>query len=149
MLATLPLWLILTFIAGIAATGYNFSTKMAGNQINGFLFVCLLNAAATVAAFIALIFMNSSAAESLLSLPEQKSGLFWAAFGGASVFVINICFFLIFEKGGEVSTCIPLVSAINIVTIAAIGILCFGESISVYKIIGILMATTSIFLLSK
>lgn len=146
MLTAIPAWLTLAIITGIASTINGISFKLAEDNINGLVFVFI---ECTIAAILALIFIFFSGNESLANYIPNTKGLFWAIVAGTALIAIEGCFFLVLQKGGEISTCWPLISAIDITLTLVLGIILFSDSFSANKLMGITLAIGAIYFLSK
>ncbi|HEY9418976.1 MAG TPA: EamA family transporter, partial [Candidatus Udaeobacter sp.] len=88
---------------------------------------------------------------SLLSRWNQQSsaqGIFYSVLTGICVGAGTIAFFLLFQKGGPLSS-VPAILAGGAAIMAIAGILFFGEALSWQRIIGIVFAIIGLFLLRK
>ena len=118
-------------------------TKMAAERISDGLggFVVEASAAATIALYLALLWMSGKW--------EQKSsapGVYYSLLTGLCVGVGTILFFVLFQKGGPLSA-VPMILAGGAGLMAIVGIAVFKERASWQAVLGILLSITGLFLL--
>jgi uncharacterized membrane protein len=68
------------------------------------------------------------------------------AFGGVSVLITSVCFFLAVHHGGKLSVCWTVLS-LSFIIPALASIIVWGEDLSAKRIVGLVLVTISLFLL--
>lgn len=140
-------WLLFMALTVLGSLGYNVALKVAGDQINVFVFTVTLTAIAFFGHLVALLIYkyNFQGAEKLEISPM---GLWMAAFAGLSVVVIDLGFFLAVKSGGMVlSQAVWTIGSLLLV--ALVGLYFFKESLDLYKILGLILGVVSLGLLMK
>ena len=120
-------------------------TKMAADHIGEGLggFLVEATAAVSILAYIAFLW--------LANRWDQKSsanGIIYSVLTGICVGAGTIVFFLLFQKGGPLSS-VPAILAGGAAIMAVAGILFFREAPSWHRIVGIAFAIIGLFLLRK
>jgi drug/metabolite transporter (DMT)-like permease len=84
------------------------------------------------------------------SVSQQLASTNWAVIGvGISIVLIEVGFLLAYRAGGELSSAFVLTSAAVACSLLIIGVALHGESVSVTKIAGLVMAVAGIYLISR
>ena len=118
-------------------------TKLASDHIGDGLggFVVEATAALTIAFY--LIYLR------FFSKWDQAStgrGVFFSVLTGLCVGAGTVMFFLLFQKGGPLSA-VPMVLAGGAALMAFVGILFFKEPLTLFRVLGIILSLTGLFLL--
>ncbi|MBN8521368.1 MAG: hypothetical protein J0L77_05665 [Alphaproteobacteria bacterium] len=140
-------WFLFISLALIGTAGFNVANKLAANQIDAFLFTTIM----TFVSFLGqgLIFAGYKFffnVNEKLDVSSQGIGL--AIIAGISVALINIGYFLAVKQGGLIPSQIGWAVG-GTLTVTIIGCLFFKEHIDIYKLIGLMLAIISIFLIVK
>lgn len=120
-------------------------TRMASDRIGDGLggFVVEGTAAATILLYLACLYWFGKWNQQVTA-----AGVFYSALTGLCVGVGTVFFFLLFQKGGPLSA-VPMILAGGAAIMATAGILFFGESASLPRLIGIAMSIVGLYLLRR
>ena len=118
-------------------------TKLASDHIGDGLggFVVEATAAATIAFY--LIYLRFF---SKWDQAYNGRGVFFSVLTGLCVGAGTVMFFLLFQKGGPLSA-VPMVLAGGAALMAFVGILLFKEPPTLFRVLGIVLSLTGLFLL--
>ena len=138
-------WFWYAVIAAVLYGAHQIFTRMAADHIGEGLggFVVEATAALSILFYLAFLW--------LANRWDQKSslnGIFYSVLTGICVGAGTIAFFLLFQKGGPLSS-VPAILAGGAAIMAVAGILFFREPPSWQRIVGIAFAVIGLFLLSK
>jgi bacterial/archaeal transporter family protein len=138
-------WFWYAVVAAVLYGAHQIFTRMAANHIGEGLGGFVVEATAALSILLYLTFL------SLLSRWNQQSstqGIFYSVLTGICVGAGTIAFFLLFQKGGPLSS-VPAILAGGAAIMAVAGILFFREALSWQRIVGIVFAIIGLFLLRK
>jgi bacterial/archaeal transporter family protein len=141
----MPAWFWYAVVAAVLYGAHQIFTRMAADHIGEGLGGFIVEATAALSILLYLAFV------SLLSRWTQQSsaqGIFYSVLTGICVGAGTIAFFLLFQKGGPLSS-VPAILAGGAAIMAIAGILFFREALSWQRIIGIVFAIIGLFLLRK
>ena len=138
-------WFWYAVIAAVLYGVHQIFTRMAADHIGEGLggFVVEVTAALSILSYLAFLW--------LANRWDQKSslnGIVYSVLTGICVGAGTIAFFLLFQRGGPLSS-VPAILAGGAAIMAVAGILFFREPPSWQRIVGIAFAVTGLFLLSK
>ena len=138
-------WFWYAVIAAVLYGVHQIFTRMAADHIGEGLggFVVEATAALSILSYLAFLW--------LANRWDQKSslnGIVYSVLTGICVGAGTIAFFLLFQKGGPLSS-VPAILAGGAAIMAVAGILFFREPPSWQRIVGIAFALIGLFLLSK
>ena len=138
-------WFWYAVIAAVLYGAHQIFTRMAADHIGEGLggFVVEATAALSILSYLAFLW--------LANRWDQKStlnGIVYSVLTGICVGAGTIAFFLLFQKGGPLSS-VPAILAGGAAIMALAGILFFREPPSWQRIVGIAFAVIGLFLLSK
>ena len=138
-------WFWYAVIAAVLYGAHQIFTRMAADHIGEGLggFVVEATAALSILSYLAFLW--------LANRWDQKSslnGIVYSVLTGICVGAGTIAFFLLFQRGGPLSS-VPAILAGGAALMAVAGILFFREPPSWQRIVGIAFAVTGLFLLSK
>ena len=138
-------WFWYAVIAAVLYGVHQIFTRLAADHIGEGLggFVVEATAALSILFYLAFLW--------LANRWDQKSslnGIFYSVLTGICVGAGTIAFFLLFQKGGPLSS-VPAILAGGAAIMAVAGILFFREPPSWQRIVGIAFAVIGLFLLSK
>jgi len=138
-------WFWYAVIAAVLYGAHQIFTRMAADHIGEGLggFVVEATAALSILSYLAFLW--------LANRWDQKSslnGIVYSVLTGICVGAGTIAFFLLFQKGGPLSS-VPAILAGGAAIMAVAGILFFREPPSWQRIVGIAFAVIGLFLLSK
>ena len=138
-------WFWYAVIAAVLYGAHQIFTRMAADHIGEGLggFVVEATAALSILSYLAFLW--------LANRWDQKSslnGIVYSVLTGICVGAGTIAFFLLFQKGGPLSS-VPAILAGGAAIMAVAGILFFREPPSWQRIVGIAFALIGLFLLSK
>ena len=138
-------WFWYAVIAAVLYGAHQIFTRMAADHIGEGLggFVVEATAALSILSYLAFLW--------LANRWDQKSslnGIVYSVLTGICVGAGTIAFFLLFQRGGPLSS-VPAILAGGAAIMAVAGILFFREPPSWQRIVGIAFALIGLFLLSK
>ena len=138
-------WFWYAVIAAVLYGAHQIFTRMAADHIGEGIggFVVEATAALSILSYLAFLW--------LANRWDQKSslnGIVYSVLTGICVGAGTIAFFLLFQKGGPLSS-VPAILAGGAAIMAVAGILFFREPPSWQRIVGIAFAVIGLFLLSK
>jgi transporter family protein len=138
-------WFWYAVIAAVLYGAHQIFTRIAADHIGEGLggFVVEATAALSILSYLAFLW--------LANRWDQKSslnGIVYSVLTGICVGAGTIAFFLLFQKGGPLSS-VPAILAGGAAIMAVAGILFFREPPSWQRIVGIAFAVIGLFLLSK
>jgi len=138
-------WFWYAVIAAVLYGAHQIFSRMAADHIGEGLggFVVEATAALSILSYLAFLW--------LANRWDQKSslnGIVYSVLTGICVGAGTIAFFLLFQKGGPLSS-VPAILAGGAAIMAVAGILFFREPPSWQRIVGIAFAVIGLFLLSK
>jgi transporter family protein len=138
-------WFWYAVIAAVLYGAHQIFTRIAADHIGEGLggFVVEATAALSILSYLAFLW--------LANRWDQKSslnGIVYSVLTGICVGAGTIAFFLLFQKGGPLSS-VPAILAGGAAIMAVAGILFFREPPSWQRIVGIVFAVIGLFLLSK
>jgi transporter family protein len=138
-------WFWYAVVAAVLYGAHQIFTRMAADHIGEGLGGFVVEATAALSILLYLVFLW------LTSRWNQKStvdGIVYSVFTGVCVGAGTIAFFLLFQKGGPLSS-VPAILAGGAAIMAVAGILFFHETPSWQRLLGIALAITGLFLLGK
>ena len=138
-------WFWYAVIAAVLYGAHQIFTRMAADHIGEGLggFVVEATAALSILSYLAFLW--------LANRWDQKSslnGIFYSVLTGICVGAGTIAFFLLFQRGGPLSS-VPAILAGGAAIMAIAGILFFREPPSWQRIVGVAFAVIGLFLLRK
>ena len=138
-------WLWYAVIAAVLYGAHQIFTRLAADRIGEGLggFIVETTAALSILLYLAFLW--------LMSRWDQKStgeGIFYSILTGICVGAGTIAFFLLFQKGGPLSS-VPAILAGGAAIMAIAGILFFHEAPSWQRLAGVAFAIAGLFLLRK
>jgi len=138
-------WFWYAVIAAVLYGAHQIFTRIAADHIGEGIggFVVEATAALSILSYLAFLW--------LANRWDQKSslnGILYSVLTGICVGAGTIAFFLLFQKGGPLSS-VPAILAGGAAIMAVAGILFFREPPSSQRIVGIAFAVIGLFLLSK
>jgi bacterial/archaeal transporter family protein len=138
-------WFWYAVVAAVLYGAHQIFTRLAADHIGEGLGGFVVEATAALSILLYLIFL------SLISRWNQQSsarGIFYSALTGICVGAGTIAFFLLFQKGGPLSS-VPAILAAGAAMMAIAGILFFHEAASWQRLLGIALAISGLFLLRR
>jgi len=136
-------WFFYAIGAAVLYGAHQIFTKLASDRISDGLggFVVEASAAATI-----LIYLSYLRWFGTWNQTGSTAGVYYSVLTGICVGVGTIFFFLLFQKGGPLSS-VPMILAGGAAIMAIAGILFFKEPASLSRLLGILLALAGLFLL--
>lgn len=131
--------------AAVLYGAHQIFTKLAADRIGDGLggFVVEGSAALTILVYLAYLKFFGQ-----WNQTSSAPGVWYSVLTGICVGIGTIFFFLLFQKGGPLSS-VPMILAGGAAIMAIAGILFFKEPASAMRILGIVLALTGLFLLKK
>ncbi len=135
-------WLPLALVSALFYGLHNAFSRAASRGISEELGVIAVQVTAAVA-----VFIYSFAAARPVRIEGRSLG--WAMAGGLSVGLASVIYFALLRKGATLSTMGPVVLAGTTIVTTLAGVIAFGEKVTALRIVGLLLATGGIALLSR
>jgi bacterial/archaeal transporter family protein len=138
-------WFWYAVVAAVLYGAHQIFTRIAADHIGEGLGGFVVEATAALSILLYLAFI------SFLGRWNQQSsaqGIFYSVLTGVCVGAGTIAFFLLFQKGGPLSS-VPAILAGGAAIMAIAGILFFREPLSWQRIVGVAFAIIGLFLLRK
>lgn len=138
-------WFWYAVVAAVLYGAHQIFTRMAADHIGEGLGGFVVEATAALSILLYLLFLW------LTSRWNQQSnarGIFYSVLTGICVGAGTVAFFLLFQKGGPLSS-VPAILAGGAAIMAVAGILFFHETASWQRLLGIVLAITGLFLLRR
>ncbi len=138
-------WFWYAVIAAVLYGAHQIFTRMAAEHIGEGLggFVVEATAALSILSYLAFLWLANR-----WDQKSSLSGIVYSVLTGICVGAGTIAFFLLFQRGGPLSS-VPAILAGGAAIMAVAGILFFREPPSWQRIVGIAFALIGLFLLSK
>src|SRR5882724_13362851 len=137
-------WFWYAVVAAILYGAHQIFTKLASEKISDGLggFVVEGSAALTILVYLAWLKFGGQWNQTV-----SAPGVFYSVLTGICVGVGTLFFFLLFQKGGPLSS-VPMILAGGAAIMAVAGILFFKEPAPLSRLLGIVLALAGLFLLS-
>jgi transporter family protein len=138
-------WFWYAIGAAILYGAHQIFTKLASNRITDGLggFVVEGTAALTILVYLAALYFGGKWNQN-----ATASGVWYSVATGVCVGIGTIFFFLLFQKGGPLSS-VPMILAGGAAIMAIAGIVFMKEPASLQRILGIALALSGLFLLNQ
>ena len=138
-------WFWYAVAAALLYGAHQIFTRLASDQIGDGLggFVVEATAALSILLYLAALWFGGRWNQKF-----SNEGFYYSALTGICVGAGTIAFFLLFQRGGPLST-VPAILAGGAAIMAMAGILFFHEAPSWQRVLGIALAITGLFLLRK
>ena len=138
-------WFWYAVVAAVLYGAHQIFTKLAADRIGEGLggFVVEATAALSILLYLALLWLASR-----WNQQSSAQGIFYSVLTGICVGAGTIAFFLLFQKGGPLSS-VPAILAGGAAIMAIAGILFFREPPSWQRLLGVAFAIIGLFLLRK
>ena len=138
-------WFWYAVIAAVLYGAHQIFTRMAADHISEGLggFVVEATAALSILSYLAFLWLANR-----WNQKSSLNGIVYSVLTGICVGAGTIAFFLLFQRGGPLSS-VPAILAGGAAIMAVAGILFFREPPSWQRIVGIAFAVIGLFLLSK
>jgi transporter family protein len=136
-------WLWYAVVAAVLYAAHQIFTRMAADHIGEGLGGFVVEATAALSILLYLVFLW------LMRRWNQQlsvQGILYSVLTGICVGAGTIAFFLLFQKGGPLSS-VPAILAVGAAIMAVAGILFFHESPSWQRLLGVTFAIVGLFLL--
>ncbi len=141
----MAVWFWYSVVAVVLYGAHQIFTKLAADRIGEGLggFVVEATAAFSILVYLAFLWLANR-----LNQQSSAQGIFYSALTGICVGAGTIAFFLLFQKGGPLSS-VPAILAGGAAIMAIAGILFFHETPSWQRLLGVVLAIVGLFLLRK
>ncbi|MBI5867465.1 MAG: EamA family transporter [candidate division Zixibacteria bacterium] len=138
-------WLLFSILVGIVGGTYTLFTKLAAGKIPDAVGGFWLE----VAAILGIVSYLAVARQPVWGPEVTRPGLVYTIIGGLCVSLASVMNFTIYRHRGELSAAGPITLLGSLVVTAAIGVLFLGESFSLSKGFGLVLAIAAIWLLAR
>jgi len=141
----MPGWFWYAVVAAVLYGAHQIFTRLASEHIGDGLggFVVEATAAVTILLYLAVLWLTNRWDQKFSS-----TGFNYSVLTGICVGVGTIAFFLLFQRGGPLSS-VPAILAGGAAIMAIAGVLFFKEPISWQRVTGVILAITGLFLLRR
>ena len=138
-------WFWYAVVAAILYGAHQIFTRLASDHIGDGLggFVVEATAAATILLYLAFLWFSAR-----WNQKWSAEGAYYSVLTGVCVGVGTIAFFLLFQKGGPLSS-VPVILAAGAAIMAVAGIVFFREPASWQRLLGVALALGGLFLLRR
>ena len=138
-------WFWYAVVAAVLYGAHQIFTRLASERIGDGLggFVVEATAALTILLYLGFLWLSSR-----WNQKWSAEGFYYSALTGICVGIGTIAFFLLFQKGGPLSS-VPVILAAGAAIMAVAGILFFREPASWQRLTGIALALVGLFLLRR
>ncbi len=138
-------WFWYAVVAAVLYGAHQIFTRLASDHIGDGLggFVVEATAAGTILLYLAALWLTSR-----WNQKWSAEGAGYSALTGVCVGVGTIAFFLLFQKGGPLSS-VPVILAAGAAIMAVAGIVFFHEPASWQRLLGVALALGGLFLLRR
>lgn len=138
-------WFWYAVVAAVLYGAHQIFTRLASDHIGDGLggFVVEATAALTILLYLAALWLTSR-----WNQKWSTEGAGYSALTGVCVGVGTIAFFLLFQKGGPLSS-VPVILAAGAAIMAVAGIVFFREPASWQRLLGVALALAGLFLLRR
>src|SRR4030095_6815712 len=138
-------WFWYAVVAAVLYGAHQISTRLASERIGGGLggFAVEDSAALSILLYLACLWLSGRWNQKF-----SISGFNYSVITGVCVGAGTIAFFLLFQKGGPLSS-VPAILAGGAAIMAIAGILFFHETLSWQRLVGVAFAIVGLFLLRK
>ena len=138
-------WFWYAVVAAVLYGAHQIFTRLASEHIGDGLggFVVEASAAVTILLYLAVLWLTNRWEQKFSS-----TGFNFSVLTGICVGVGTVVFFLLFQKGGPLSS-VPAILAGGAAIMAIAGILFFKEPISWQRVAGVILSITGLFLLRR
>lgn len=138
-------WFWYAVVAAVLYGAHQIFTRLASEHIGDGLggFVVEASAAITILLYLAVLWLTNRWEQKFSS-----TGFNYSVLTGICVGVGTVVFFLLFQKGGPLSS-VPAILAGGAAIMAIAGVLFFKEPISWQRVAGVILSITGLFLLRR
>ena len=138
-------WFWYAVVAAVLYGAHQIFTRLASEHIGDGLggFVVEASAAITILLYLAVLWLTNRWEQKFSS-----TGFNYSVLTGICVGVGTVVFFLLFQKGGPLSS-VPAILAGGAAIMALAGVLFFKEPISWQRVAGVILSITGLFLLRR
>ena len=138
-------WFWYAVVAAVLYGAHQIFTRLASEHIGDGLggFVVEASAAVTILLYLAVLWLTNRWEQKFSS-----TGFNFSVLTGICVGVGTVVFFLLFQKGGPLSS-VPAILAGGAAIMAIAGVLFFKEPISWQRVAGVILSITGLFLLRR
>ncbi len=136
-------WFWYAVVAAVLYGAHQIFTRLASGQIGDGLGGFVVEATAALSILLYLVFLYFSGR---WTQKFSSEGFWYSALTGVCVGAGTIAFFLLFQRGGPLSS-VPVILAGGAAIMAIAGIFFFHEPASIQHIVGIALALAGLFLL--
>src|SRR5438477_4514738 len=138
-------WFWYAVAAAVLYGAHQIFTRLASDQIGDGLggFVVEATAALSILLYLAVLWFGGRWNQTF-----SNEGFYYSALTGICVGAGTLAFFLLFQRGGPLST-VPAILAAGAAIMAVAGILFFREPISWQRLLGVSLAIIGLFLLRR
>jgi len=141
----MPGWFWYAVVAAVLYGAHQIFTRLASEHIGDGLggFVVEASAAVTILLYLAVLWLSNRWEQKFSS-----TGFNYSVLTGICVGVGTIVFFLLFQKGGPLSS-VPAILAGGAAIMAIAGVLFFKEPMSWQRVAGVILSIAGLFLLRR
>ncbi|MFK7839616.1 MAG: EamA family transporter [Bdellovibrionales bacterium] len=138
-------WSVYACLVVFGATGIHFFSKLAKDSIDPVVALTFTMLAGLILSLCFLPFAKSSFVDAL----SHTRGILFYALVGVSIVIANLGIFWMFQAGAPMSVATPIVRSAPAIFAIFLGVLFFQETLKMHHILGLLLAASGFFLLTK
>jgi len=138
-------WLPFAILAGISFGVYNFFTKITADKFSPIISLAILTGTAFIMSLIGIAILSATKHTLLFDKNSLHKPILGGIFYGIAV-IFNL---IMLSKGTPLSLGNPFVSAVLTVMITMLSLLFLHESLNITRIAGLILATATLFVLSR
>lgn len=136
--------LFLVLLAAILYAVYDIFVSKGAGKINDYLSATIFNGIGMILPLLIVAFMWGNHQD----VQADKSGIWWNVLAGIAIAAFSVVFVKIFAMGGNLSFVIPVIYGGAIIMTSIVGWVMFKEPFSIMALLGIILTTAGITMLS-
>jgi len=141
-------WLPLTLLGMSLYAGFNVTMKLAGERTNSLLGAFIVALVGAVTMGLTMLYLRATGEPIDLS-QTTTAGIVYSVIGGLCVIGFDVVLYMLFAKQAPLSVVIPIIQIGTIALMTLAGVVWFGETMSMQRVLGLGLAVASVFLLTR
>jgi uncharacterized membrane protein len=137
--------IVLALLAGFFNGVGDFFTKMSAGKISPYIGGIILSVCAAIPSLIYLLFIKGLAGNTMVT----KLGIVYSALGGLTIGVGVVCFFVLFNRGVNISSMQPIIKTMVVMSALLLGLIVLREKLGLIQVIGLGFSVVGIYLMTK
>lgn len=141
-------WLPLTLLGMTLYAGFNVTMKLAGERMNSLLGAFIVALVGAVTMGLTMLYLRASGQPLDLS-QTTTTGVVYSVIGGLCVIGFDVVLYMLFARQAPLSVVVPIIQIGTIALMTLAGVAWFGETMSTQRVLGLVLAVASVFLLTR